>query len=83
MGGSSSAPSATTKPASGSALPSLDPVSGISDADVISVPIDSESTLEEVAEIHDRNLEDLIRLNPEFKPGQKIPAGTAIRMPLF
>jgi hypothetical protein len=47
------------------------------------VPIDSESTLEEVANIHDKNLEDLIRLNPEFKPGQKIPAGTAIKMPLF
>ena len=84
MGGSSaSTPAATTKPASGSTLPALDPVSALSDADVISVPIDSESTLEEVAEIHDRNLEDLIRLNPEFKPGQKIPAGTAVKMPLF
>ena len=84
MGGSSaSTPATTTKPASGSTLPALDPVSALSDADVISVPIDSESTLEEVAEIHDRNLEDLIRLNPEFKPGQKIPAGTAVKMPLF
>ena len=85
MGGSSSAPATTTaKPASSnSTLPALDPVSGLSDADVISVPIDSECTLEEVANIHDRNLEDLIRLNPEFKPGQKIPAGTAVKMPLF
>ena len=87
MGGSasSSAPAASTsKPAAGiGTLPALDPVSSLSDADVISVPIDSESTLEEVANIHDRNLEDLIRLNPEFKPGQKIPAGTAIKMPLF
>ena len=86
MGGNSgaaSAPAATTKPASGSTLPALDPVSSLSDADVISVQIDSESTLEEVANIHDRNLEDLIRLNPEFKSGQKIPAGTAVKMPLF
>ena len=58
-------------------------VSALDDADVISVQIDSESTLEEVANIHDRNLEDLIRLNPEFKSGQKIPAGTAGKMPLF
>jgi len=71
-----------TQPAS-SSLPALDPVSAIPDTDVIAVPIDSESTLEEVANIHDRNLEDLIRLNPEFKPGQKIPAGTAVKMPLF
>ena len=86
MGGSASAsaPAASTsKPVSTSTLPALDPVSSLSDADVISVPIDSESTLEEVANIHDRNLEDLIRLNPDFKPGQKIPAGTAVRMPLF
>ena len=85
MGGavSTTKPAATAQPASGNALPALDPVSSLSDADVISVPIDSESTLEEVAEIHDRNLQDLIRLNPEFKPGQKIPAGTAVKMPLF
>ena len=85
MGGNSgaaSAPAATTKPASGSTLPALDPVSSLSDADVISVQIDSESTLEEVANIHDRNLEDLIRLNPEFN-GRKIPAGTSVKMPLF
>jgi LysM repeat protein len=82
MGGSSSSAS-TAKPATTTSLPALDPVSSLSDADVISVPIDSESTLEEVANIHDRNLEDLIRLNPEFKPGQKIPAGTAVKMPLF
>ena len=73
-------PAATTQPAASSAFPTLN---NLSDADVISVPIDSESTLEEVADIHDRNLEDLIRLNPEFKPGQKIPAGTAVKMPLF
>lgn len=80
---STSAPAATTKPATTTSAPALDPVSGLSDADVISVQIDSESTLEEVANIHDRNLEDLIRLNPEFKSGQKIPAGTAVKMPLF
>ena len=86
MGGSASgttAPATTTKPVTSSASSGLAPVSGLDDADVISVPIDSESTLEEVANIHDRNLEDLIRLNPEFKPGQKIPAGTAVKMPLF
>ena len=84
-GASASTPATTTtaKPASGSSALALDPVSGLSDADVISVQIDSESTIEEVANIHDRNLEDLIRLNPEFKPGQKIPAGTAVKMPLF
>ena len=89
IGGSSSgvtAPStstpATTTPAS-SSLPALDPVSEVPDLDVISVPIDSELTLEEVANIHDRNLQDLIRLNPDFQPGQKIPAGTTVRMPLF
>ena len=81
---STSAPATTTKPATTtSSASALDPVSGLSDADVISVQIDSESTLEEVANIHDRNLEDLIRLNPEFKSGQKIPAGTAVKMPLF
>ena len=80
---STSAPAATTKPATTTSAPALDPVSGLSDADVISVQIDSESTLEEVANIHDRNLEDLIRLNPEFRSGQKIPAGTAVKMPLF
>jgi len=76
---------ATTTPAASSAstLPALDPVSEVPDLDVISVPIDSELTLEEVANIHDRNLQDLIRLNPDFKPGQKIPAGTAVKMPLF
>ncbi|MBQ7731819.1 MAG: LysM peptidoglycan-binding domain-containing protein, partial [Lentisphaeria bacterium] len=86
MGGSGSASAstpATTKPAAGSATAGLDPVSGLSDSNVFAVPIDSESTLEEVANNHDKNLEDLIRLNPEFKPGQKIPAGTAVRMPLF
>ena len=88
IGGSSSgvtAPStATTTPAaSSSSLPALDPVSEVPDLDVIAVPIDSELTLEEVANIHDRNLQDLIRLNPDFKPGQKIPAGTTVRMPLF
>ena len=88
MGGSSasastSTPAATTKPATTTTVPALDPVSSLSDADVISVQIDSESTLEEVANIHDRNIEDLIRLNPEFKSGQKIPAGTAVKMPLF
>ena len=85
MGGSASAstPAASiTKPAA-STLPALDPVSSLSDADIFAVPISAESTLEEVAEIHDKNLEDLIRLNPEFKPGQKIPAGTAVKMPLF
>ena len=87
FGGSSSgvtAPATTTPAASsGSSLPALDPVSEVPDLDVISVPIDSELTLEEVANIHDRNLQDLIRLNPDFKPGQKIPAGTTVRMPLF
>ncbi len=87
IGGSSSgvtAPATTTPAASsGSSLPALNPVSEVPDLDVISVPIDSELTLEEVANIHDRNLQDLIRLNPDFKPGQKIPAGTTVRMPLF
>ena len=85
--GSSSTASTTatkTSTSTGSSSASgLDPVFGLSDADIFAVPIDSESTLEEVAENHDKNLEDLIRLNPEFKPGQKIPAGTAIKMPLF
>lgn len=94
MGGNSGSASAststpaptttTTKPATSSTASSgLASVSALDDADVISVQIDSESTLEEVANIHDRNLEDLIRLNPEFKSGQKIPAGTAVKMPLF
>ena len=83
MGTSSAQPRpAASQPAS-TTFPALDPVAAIPDTDIIAVPIDSESTLEEVANIHDRNLEDLIRLNPEFKPGQKIPAGTAVKMPLF
>ena len=82
---STSTPAATTttKPTASSTSSGLASVSALDDADVISVQIDSESTLEEVANIHDRNLEDLIRLNPEFKSGQKIPAGTAVKMPLF
>ena len=80
---STSTPATTTPAASTSSLPALDPVSEVPDLDVISVPIDSELTLEEVANIHDRNLQDLIRLNPDFQPGQKIPAGTTVRMPLF
>ena len=85
MGGNSGSASASTSasPAAATSAPALDPVFSLSDADVISVQIDSESTLEEVANIHDRNIEDLIRLNPEFKSGQKIPAGTAVKMPLF
>ncbi|MBR2964863.1 MAG: LysM peptidoglycan-binding domain-containing protein [Lentisphaeria bacterium] len=85
MGGNSGSASASTStPATSSTASSgLASVSALDDADVISVQIDSESTLEEVANIHDRNLEDLIRLNPEFKSGQKIPAGTAVKMPLF
>ncbi|MBR3687741.1 MAG: LysM peptidoglycan-binding domain-containing protein, partial [Lentisphaeria bacterium] len=85
MGGNSGSASASTStPATSSTASSgLAYVSALDDADVISVQIDSESTLEEVANIHDRNLEDLIRLNPEFKSGQKIPAGTAVKMPLF
>ena len=61
----------------------LDPVSAVQDTDVISIPIDFESTLEELSGILERDLNDLVRLNPEFKPGQKIPAGTAVKMPLF
>ncbi len=85
---STSTPAATpattaTSSSSGNSLSGLASVSGLSDADIFAVPIDSESTLEEVANNHDKDLEDLIRLNPEFKPGQKIPAGTAVKMPLF
>ena len=85
IGGSSSG--AVSTPAAqtsvGASDPALDPVSALPDTDVISIPIDFESTLEELSGILERDLNDLVRLNPEFKPGQKIPAGTAVRMPLF
>ncbi|MBP5584749.1 MAG: LysM peptidoglycan-binding domain-containing protein [Lentisphaeria bacterium] len=80
---SSSTPASTSSSSAASATAGLAPVSELSDADVFAVPINSEATLEEVARNHDKNLDDLIRLNPEFKPGQKIPAGTAVKMPLF
>lgn len=84
MGGSASTstPAASASTSASSATDGLAPVSSTSD-DIFAVPINSEATLEEVARNHDKNLEDLIRLNPEFKPGQKIPAGTAVKMPLF
>ena len=84
MGGSASTstPAASASTSASSATGGLAPVSSTSD-DIFAVPINSEATLEEVARNHDKNLEDLIRLNPEFKPGQKIPAGTAVKMPLF
>ena len=87
IGGSSSGATSTqtpaAQPASGFSSPALDPVSAVPDTDVISIPIDFESTLEELSGILERDLADLVRLNPEFKPGQKIPAGTAVKMPLF
>ena len=86
IGGSSSGSSVQTPAAQtsvGASDPALDPVSALPDTDVISIPIDFESTLEELSGILERDLNDLVRLNPEFKPGQKIPAGTAVKMPLF
>lgn len=86
IGGSSSGASTQTPAAQtsvGTSAPALDPVSALPDTDVISIPIDFESTLEELSGILERDLNDLVRLNPEFKPGQKIPAGTAVKMPLF
>ena len=86
IGGSSSGSSvqtSATQTSVGASDPALDPVSALPDTDVISIPIDFESTLEELSGILERDLNDLVRLNPEFKPGQKIPAGTAVKMPLF
>ena len=85
FGGASSAPAtttpATTKPAS-SASSALPAVSGV-DANVLPITTEFESTIEDLADYHDRKLEDMLRLNPQFKTGQKIPAGTIVNLPFM
>ena len=88
FGGASSSTSApatasTTKPASSNVLSSFDPVFAVPDADTITISTESEATIEEIAKIHERDLQALIQLNPAYKPGQKIPAGTPIKMPIY
>ena len=85
FGGASSTPAtttpATTKPAA-SASSALPAVSGV-DANVLPITTEFESTIEDLADYHDRKLEDMLRLNPQFKTGQKIPAGTIVNLPFM
>ena len=53
------------------------------DANVLPITTEFESTIEDLADYHDRKLEDMLRLNPQFKTGQKIPAGTIVNLPFM
>ena len=57
-------------------------VAGV-DANVLPITTEFESTIEDLADYHDRKLEDMLRLNPQFKTGQKIPAGTLVNLPFM
>ena len=85
-GSSSTGSSATTRPAatqpasSGSSL-GLAPVSAVPDAGVLPIITDFDATIEELADYHGRSLVEMMRLNPQFKSGQRIPRGTSINLP--
>lgn len=75
-------PAATTQPASsGSSSLGLAPVSAVPDAGVLPIITDFDSTIEELADYHGRSLVEMMRLNPQFKSGQRIPRGTSINLP--
>ena len=79
-----SATSATTPASSGSASSlGLTPVSAVPDAGVLPIITDFDATIEELADYHDRSLVDMMRLNPQYRSGQRIPRGTMINLPLY
>jgi len=75
--------STTTPAASGSSSSGLAPVSAVPDAGVLPIITDFDATIEELADYHDRSLVDMMRLNPQYKSGQRIPRGTIINLPLY
>ena len=80
IGGTSAKPASTPAATSGSA--SAAGSKTVMDINTISIPTEFDATIEELAIIHERNLEDLLRLNPSIKPGQRISVGTIIKMPV-
>jgi len=73
-------------------IDSVDSITPMSPADVNSdhddtmflrISLENDMTLETIARIHARNLEDVYKLNPEIKPGSMIPAETIVKIPLF
>ena len=77
--------STTTPAATGSSSSSLGlaPVSAVPDAGVLPIITDFDATIEELADYHDRSLVDMMRLNPQYRSGQRIPRGTMINLPLY
>ena len=53
------------------------------DSNVLPIVIDRDMTLEEIAEGFGRSLDDVKRLNPQYKPGEKIKSQTTIILPFF
>ena len=89
FGGSASSASTTkpatttTTPASSGSSAGLAPVSAVPDAGVLPIITDFDATIEELADYHDRSLVDMMRLNPQYRSGQRIPRGTMINLPLY
>ena len=81
IGGASSPRPAASQTATGASSGSAS--SRAPETGTISIPIEFDATIEEVAAIHERNLQELMRLNPSFKPGQIIPVGTIIKLPVY
>ena len=75
------ASTSTTKPASSASSLGLTPVSAVPDAGVLPIITDFDATIEELADYHGRNLVDMMRLNPQYRSGQRIPRGTSINLP--
>ena len=75
------ASTSTTKPASSASSLGLTPVSAVPDAGVLPIITDLDATIEELADYHGRNLVDMMRLNPQYRSGQRIPRGTSINLP--
>ena len=65
---------------SGSSL-GLAPVSAVPDAGVLPIITDFDATIEELADYHGRSLVEMMRLNPQYRSGQRIPRGSSINLP--
>ena len=88
----SSTSTATTRPATTTTTPSIQPassgsslglapVSATPDAGVLPIVTEFDSTIEDLADYHGRSLVEMMRLNPQYKTGQRIPRGTSINLP--
>ncbi len=53
------------------------------DEDVLPVVIDRDMTIEEVASGFGRSLDEVKRLNPNYKPGEKIKSQSTVILPFF